>query len=142
MAYDTIVVLEVWFRSEEAQSRKFNKTKIFQILSHFQIWKLTGHKFDRLDDFLPTNQLVSCLMMVWNRIKVLEVKISKKIGYISNLHRKHIQFDTYEILTCLILHLKLAFHENNRTGNRLRSLSRHLDKSYLHYCAYHGEIRQ
>ena len=38
MPNDTIEVLEVWFRTEEAHSRKHNKTKscIFKSLSHFQ----------------------------------------------------------------------------------------------------------
>ena len=58
------------------------------------------------------------------------------------LHRKHIQFDMHDIVlySISITSSILTCIGQNWTGNRLRSLSRHLYKSYSRYCAFHGEI--
>ena len=50
------------------------------------------------------------------------------------LHRKHIQFDMYEIVLKLARFCtKLTCVHQNLTGNRLRSLSKYLFKSYLRF---------
>ena len=83
MPYDTIEVMEDWFRSKKAHDRKLCETKIriFKTLSHFQIWKfLNGNLTDLIMiDFCPAE--------VWDQIKLLEVEIPEKIekSYCPNL---------------------------------------------------------
>jgi len=89
MPNDTIGVLEVWLKSEDAHSRKLNKRKscILKILSHFQIWNFLNTNLTDWMNFLSRNRLFSWLMMVWNQIEVLGVKIPNKIAksYCPNL---------------------------------------------------------
>jgi len=99
MAYDMIAVVEVWFRSEEAHSRKLKKTKI-NIFNFCPIFKCSG------DELVSANTSFDCRdLLAVNWITIISPLITVTTFNILIQHLTHTKKRTshvhhHDVLFC------------------------------------------